>query len=262
MNDAWPRPTRRRFQLGLAAASALATRPAVAQTVIPVAAASDVREALAAIIAAFEAGNGTRVRATYGSTGTLARQIAQGAPFDLFLAADESFAERLIAEGHGTPPGAVYAIGRLALITRRDSGLDISAGLEAVRSALGAGRIRRFAIANPEHAPYGARAREALEKAGLLPHLASKLVLAENVSQATQHVLTGAAEAGITGSALTKSPEAAALSAVPIPANMHTALRQRMVLTKRASTAAGALFDFIVSPAGQAILAAHGFEAP
>lgn len=269
------RPSRRNIAAGIASLTGLAAGAACGATVaraqapISVAAAADVRDALGAIIAAFEARDGAKVRATFGSTGNLARQIAQGAPFDLFLSADESFADRLIAEGHAEGPGALYAVGRLALVTRREGGLDIAGGLDAVATALSAGRLRRFAIANPEHAPYGMRAKEALEKSGLWGRLGPHLVLGENVAQATQYVLTGAAEAGITAYPLTKSSEAAPLAVVLIPAETHSPLRQRMVLTRRGvgssgtnATRARALFDLIVSPAGQAMLQAYGFERP
>ena len=264
----WPRhtipsaTTRRRLLAGFAAIAASPTR-AHAQSGTTIAAAADLRHALDAIVANFEKVNGANVRVTYGSSGNLARQIAQGAPFELFLAADEVYAERLVAEGHAEGPGSVYGVGRLAVIARRDGRIEAERGLIAISEAFAGHALSRFAIANPEHAPYGARAREALEKSGLWGPMQSGLVLAENVAQAAQYVVTGAAEAGITALPLVKTgPAATALRFSVVPAELHTPLRQRMVLTKRASPAARALYAFIASPDAQAILRASGFEQP
>ena len=257
-----PDRTRRRMLIGLAAAWAVPFDGHAANGVI-VAAASDLRHALDAIIVKFERAHNTMVRVTYGSSGNLARQITQGAPFELFLAADESFADRLAADGHAEAPGMIYAVGRLALIARRGDAFKVDGGLGAVAAALAAGGIARFAIANPEHAPYGARAREALIKSGLWEQLQGRLVLAENVAQAAQYVVTGAAQAGIAGASLAHAPDSAALLDTRVlPADLHSPLRQRMVLTKRASPAARALYAFVVSAEAQAMLQAAGFEQP
>ena len=146
--------------------------------------------------------------------------------------------ERLPATG---PITYVDTPRRLAVIARRDGRIEAERGLIAISEAFAGHALSRFAIANPEHAPYGARAREALEKSGLWGPMQSGLVLAENVAQAAQYVVTGAAEAGITALPLVKTgPTATALRFSVVPAELHTPLRQRMVLTKRASPAARA----------------------
>ena len=181
----------------------------------------------------------------------------------MFLSADETIAQSLIDGGHAEGPGLVYGIGRLAVIARSGSRIEAERGLAAIAEAFAAKELSRFAIANPEHAPYGARAKEALENAKLWEPLRSRLVLAENVAQAAQYVITGAAEAGITALSLVKAgPAAAALRYEVIPAEYHAPLRQRMVLTKQASPAARALYAFIASAEAQAILRASGFESP
>ena len=254
--------TRRRLLAGFVAIAATRVR-VEAQSSITIAAAADLRHALDAIIAKFEIANGTNIRATYGSSGNLARQIAQGAPFELFLSADESYAIHLVAESQAEGPGIIYGVGRLALIARREGRIDAERGLVALSEAVAGHALSRFAIANPEHAPYGARAREVLQKSQLWEPLQSGMVLAENVAQAAQYVMTGAAEAGITALPLVKTgPAAEALRYSLVPADLHTPLRQRMVLTKRASPAARALYAFIASAEAQVILRASGFEQP
>ena len=236
---------------------------ACAETNIAIAAAADLRHALDAIIARLETSKAGKIRVTYGSSGNLARQIAQGAPFELFLSADEAIAQSLIDAGHAEGPGIVYGVGRLAVIARRGGRIEAERGLQAIAEAMAGNDLSRFAIANPEHAPYGARAKETLEKAGLWQPLQGGLVLAENVAQAAQYVMTGAAEAGITALPLVKTgPAAAALRYGIVPAELHTPLRQRMVLAKRASPAARALYAFIATAEAQAILRASGFEQP
>lgn len=247
------------------AAFALCHRSLAAETGpgIRVAAAADLRHALDEIAGRFTTERSQPVRVTYGSSGNLARQIAQGAPFELFLSADESFADRLVAEGHAEGPGFTYGVGRLALIARKDTPIRVEDGLQAIAIALAGNELSRFAIANPEHAPYGARAKEALQWALMWEPLQGRLVLAENVAQVVQYVSTGAATAGITALPLVKTgPARDALKYGLIPANMHAPLRQRLVLTKQATAAARAFYVFIASAEAQAILRAAGFEQP
>ena len=247
----------------LAAGAVLAVRPAAAAEPLRVAAAADLRHALDEIARAFEAAGGGPVVITYGSSGLLARQIAQGAPFELFLAADEEFTNRLATEGHAEGTGTRYATGRLALITPRRAMPEGSSGFDGLARMLDTGLIRRFAIANPEHAPYGARSREALERVDLWPRLAGRLVLAENVAQAAQFVVTGAAQAGITAYALMQGEgRGLNLEQAVIAATLHTPLRQTMILTRRAGPIARRLHDFVAGAGGQAILARYGFEKP
>ncbi|RMH51697.1 MAG: molybdate ABC transporter substrate-binding protein [Alphaproteobacteria bacterium] len=229
-----------------------------------VAAASDLRFALEEIAARFTARTGRRVRLVFGSTGNIARQILAGAPFALFMAADEAHALRVVEAGLARDAGRLYALGRIAIAVPAGRGvLRADGSLEDLRAALSAGRVRRFAIANPEHAPYGMRAREALEHAGLWAAIRPFLVLGENVSQAAQFALSGNADGGIIAWSLALSPQLAGRGRFAlIPEEWHRPLRQRMVLMKDAGPTAQEFYDFLATPEARGILARHGFGLP
>ncbi len=148
--------------------------------------------------AAYTRETGQSVRIAYGSSGNFRRQIAQGAPFELFLSADEGFVFALAKQGFTLDDGALYAIGRLALVVPAGSPLKLDGELRDIAAAVADGRLRKFAIANPEHAPYGRAAEEALRRAGAVGRAsAGHLVLGENVSQAAQFATSGSAQGGI-----------------------------------------------------------------
>ncbi len=228
-----------------------------------IAAASDLQFALPEIAAAFKAESGIAVRSSFGSSGNLMRQIMAGAPFDIFLSADEAYAQRLIAAGDARGPGLIYAAGRLVLLLPKDSPLRLDPTLDDLRAALGDGRLGRFAIANPAHAPYGMRARDVLRRAGLWEAIAPHLVYGENVAQAAQFALSGAAAGGIVAYSLARAPgiDARARS-VLLPADRHRPLRQRAVLTALAPPAAARFLGFLASPTARRILARYGFTLP
>jgi molybdate transport system substrate-binding protein len=227
-----------------------------------VAAASDLQFALQEVQAQFVRDTGKQVQLVFGSSGNFYRQIVEGAPFELFLSADESFVTRLAKQGLTRDEGRLYAIGRLALFAPKGSPLQVDAELNGLRAALQQGAVRRFAIASPEHAPYGARAEEALRHAGLWDGLQDALVLGENVSQAAQFAASGNAQGGIIAYSLALAPNVAALgSAALLPESWHSPLRQRMVLLKNASPAAEAFYAYLQQPAAQAILSRYGFSA-
>jgi len=237
--------------------------PAAAQPPATVAAAADLRFALEEVIAAFGRESSLRVRVTYGSSGDMARQIEQGAPFDLFLSADESFAARLAAKGLTADGGVLYGVGRLVAFAPTGSPVQMDERLADIGRAARDGRLRKLAIANPEHAPYGRAAREALESLELWPAVEGKLVFGENVSQAAQFAVSGSAEAGLFALSLAISPGLAGKGRyVVLPENLHRPLRQRMVLLKRANAAAARFYDFLQQPAARAILKRYGFSVP
>jgi len=237
--------------------------PAAAQPPATVAAASDLRFALDEVITAYERETSLRVRVTYGSSGDIARQIEQGAPFELFMSADESFVARLASKGLTVNAGALYGNGRLVVFAATGSRVQVDEQLADVGRAARDGRLRKLAIANPEHAPYGRAAREALESLRLWQAVERKLVFGENVSQAAQFAASGSAEAGIFALSLAISPGLAGKGRyVVLPARLHRPLRQRMVLLKRASAAARRFYDFLQQPAARSILQRYGFEVP
>lgn len=235
---------------------------------VRVAAASDLKFALALLIEAFQKEGGIQVEASYGSSGNIARQIRQGLPVDLFMSADESWVDQLAQAGMtrrlpgtGAPDrGVLYAQGRIALFVPQGSDLGLDEGLAGLKA--GWSRISKFAIANPEHAPYGRAAREALHTLGLWDMVRPKLVLGENIAQATQFVASGAAQAGLTALSLARAPELVKQGRhVALPEHLHAPLRQRMVLTRNAEPAAVTLYDYLQSAAARELFRRYGFAA-
>ena len=152
----------------------------------------------------------------------------------------------------------VVALSDVSLLVPAGSPVTLDPRFEGLKAALP--HIRKFAIANPEVAPYGKASVDALRQLGVWPALEAKLVLGENIGQATQFVTTGAAQAGITALSLVLAPAVAArVRHVLIPAELHAPLRQRMALLKNAGPAARAFYVFLQSPAAKAVLARHGY---
>ncbi len=234
---------------------------------VTVAAAADLKFALDELLAQFTTsamGGAARpaVRAVYGSSGNLTTQILQGAPFDLFLSADEALVFKLADAGRTADRGRVYAVGHLVLLVPEGSPLKADGSLADLRAALADGRLQRLAIANPAHAPYGQRAREALQYAGLWDAIQARLVLGDNVAQAAQFATSGSAQGGIVAKSLALAPPLRPLSQfAPINPAWHQALRQRMVRLRGAVAGAEALETYLASPAAQAVLKRYGFES-
>lgn len=228
-----------------------------------VAAASDLKFALDEIAADFLRVDGQAVSLSYGSSGTFATQIRHGAPFELYLSADESYVQQLQAEGLTRDGGMLYAIGRIVLIAAPGSALPVDTELEGLGAFLADGRLRRFAIANPAHAPYGRRAQEALQHAGLWEAIQPHLVLGENVSQAAQYATSGSAEGGIVALSLALAPPMdRRVRYAVIPQAWHAPLRQRMVLLRQAGERAERFYHYLKSPAARAVMVRHGFTLP
>jgi len=263
---AWPAARARRdFLWALAAACVPGlVGAAAAQTgVATVAAASDLKFALETVAADFQRQSGHRLRLVFGSSGQFFTQIRQGAPFHLFMSADEDFVFRLADEGRTLDRGQRYGVGRIGLFVPHGSPLRADGQLQDLAAALGDGRLQRLAIANPAHAPYGARAREALTHAGLWPAIEPRLVIGENISQAAQFASTGAAQGGIVALSLALAPTLTALGHFDlIPAHFHQPLVQRMVLLKGAPPAARAFQAYLSQPSAQQVLARYGFTLP
>jgi len=253
----------RRMLVALSLAASALTHPAVAQETPNVAVAANMSAAMPAIVEAFSKATGRGVKIAYGSSGNFRRQIAQGAPFELFLSADEEFAEALAKDGHAESAGAIYAVGRLAFYVPQGSPVGIDNRLKDLGSASTDGRLKRLAIANPELAPYGRAAREALQHVGLWDGIKGKLVLGENVGQAARFLTTGEAQAGFIPLALAGSAELKARGAwSTVPESWHAPLRQRMVLIRGAGDTARAFYRFMLEPQAQALLKQHGYASP
>ena len=249
--------------LGLAAPLGAAQAQQHTSDVPNIAAASDLKFALEEIAAQFRRDTGQEVNLTFGSSGNFFRQISEGAPFQMFLSADESFVQRLTEQSRTEDEGMLYAIGRIVLFAPEGSPLRADASFEDLRAALADGRVQRFAIANPEHAPYGRAAEQALRSQGLWDAIQPKLVLGENVSQAAQFATSGSAEGGIFAYSLALSPNVGNLgSYVLLPQAWHQPLRQRMVLIKGAGDAARAFFVYVQEPAAREVFRKYGFVLP
>jgi molybdate transport system substrate-binding protein len=241
----------------------LASAPASAQQAPNIAAAANIRVALTEVAEAFERETGHKVVLTFGSSGNFYRQLQQGAPYQLFLSADEQFVLDLARAGKTHDRGTLYALGRLAVVAPKGSPLQTDGKLAGLRSAVAAGKIARFAIANPEHAPYGMRAVEALKHAGLWQAVRGKLVLGENASQAVQFATAGGAQGGIVAHSLVLEPGLKGrIDHALIPASWHRPLRQRMALMKNAGPVARRFYGYIQQPESRRIFVRHGFAVP
>jgi len=227
-----------------------------------VAAASDLQSVLPEITQLFERQAGVRVQLTFGSSGNFFSQIQNGAPFDLFFSADLAYPQQLEATGLAEPGSLYqYAVGRLVVWVRKDSGLDVTRGLQLLADP----RVKRVAVANPDHAPYGRAAVAALEHEGLAATVRPKLVLGENISQAAQFVQSGNAEAGILALSLALSPALRDIGQYrEIPADFHPPLQQGVVIVNasRQKEAARRLLAFLRNPDARHLLQINGFPSP
>jgi molybdate transport system substrate-binding protein len=229
---------------------------------LTIAAAADLQSVFPTLAAQFEKETGHHVTLTFGSSGNFFAQMQNGAPFDLFFSADIDYPKRLEAASLAEPSSLYeYATGRIVLWTRKDSGIDLGAGLNVLRDP----KVRRIAIANPEHAPYGRAAVAALRHAGLYEAVQSKIVLGENISQAAQFVQSGNAEVGIIALSLTLSSSSKdAGTSAEIPADSYPAIQQAAVIlkTSRNKPVARQFLAFLARPDVVKTMKAFGFGMP
>lgn len=226
---------------------------------VTVAAASDLTYAMNEIAGNFEKATGCTVRLSMGSSGNFLTQIENGAPFDVFFSADVAYPKKLEAEGLAAPGSTyVYAIGKIVLWTRNDSRVDVGKGFSALRDPA----VRKIAIANPAHAPYGRAAEEALRHSGVYEAVKGRLVLGENISQAAEFVESGNADAGILALSLVVSPAMKDKGrAWNIPENLYAPIEQGAVAVRAAANPQGArqFLDYIKLDATVALLERYGF---
>jgi molybdate transport system substrate-binding protein len=225
-----------------------------------VAAASDLKFALDSLIVAYQSSHkDITIMATYGSSGKFFEQISNGAPFDLFFSADVAYPEKLAALGK-TDGQLVhkYGRGRIVIWSRRFD--PNAAGMKSLLDK----KITKIAIANPEHAPYGRRAVEAMEHANIYGQVSDKLVYGENISQTAQFVTTGAADAGIVALSLALSPAMKTGKYFLIPESSHQPLEQAVVILKQAASNRDArtFQEFVLNARAKAILTYFGFSEP
>jgi molybdate transport system substrate-binding protein len=252
---------RTRRTVGVLASLLLACGFASAQN-LTVAAASDLQTALPAIVSQFEKDTGQQVKLTFGSSGNFLTQIQNGAPFDVFLSADIEY-PRLLERAGQAEGGSLYkyATGHLVLWTRQDSGIDLRRGLAVLTDK----SVRRIAIANPEHAPYGRAAVAALRHERLFDRVQAKLVLGENISQAAQFAQSGSADVGVLALSLALSPALKPSGTyLEIPASWYPPIEQAAIIVaaSRQKPLARQFMDYLKKPETVRILQSYGFAVP
>jgi molybdate transport system substrate-binding protein len=229
---------------------------------LTIAAASDLNFAFKELVAEYEKTTGNHVKLSLGSSGNFFSQIQNGAPFDLYFSADIGYPKKLEEAGL-TIPGSLYryAVGRIVLWTGNESRIDVAKGLQALREPT----IKKIAIANPKHAPYGRAAVAAMEHFKVYDHVKDRLVLGENISQAAQFIESGACDIGIIALSLALAPTMKARGTYwEVPAEAHPPLEQGAVILK-SSTHQGPskeFMEFMKSSQGQEIMQRYGFTLP
>lgn len=224
---------------------------------ITVAAASDLQYAFKEIGKLFQQETGRKVIFNFGSSGTLAKQIENGAPIDVFAAANVQFVDDLRAKGMvKSDTQQLYALGRIVLARNKRSGPVVRNLNDLVRPD-----VKKIAIANPEHAPYGAAAKQALEAAGVWDRVKAKLVYGENISQTMQFVQTGNVEAGIIALSIANVPE---IDYTPIDDRLHKPLTQAIAVVSgtKQETVSREFVAFVNGPKGRPVMQKYGFVLP
>jgi molybdate transport system substrate-binding protein len=224
---------------------------------VQVAVAANFTAPMQQIAAEFQKDSGHKAVLAFGATGKFYAQISNGAPFEVFLAADDATPARLEKESQ-TVPGTrfTYAIGKLVLWSARDGTVD------GKGEVLKKGDFKHLALANPKTAPYGAAAVEAMNKLGVLARLQSRLVQGENIAQAHQFIVTGNAELGFVAlSQVFKDGKVTSGSAWIVPGNLYQPIRQDAVLLAkgRNKPAASALLDYLKTDKARAIIKSYGY---
>lgn len=230
---------------------------------ISIAAAANLKVALEQVIAAFQQKNpGAEARATYGASGTFFAQIENGAPFDLFLAADSQFPAKVAAAGLALGSSTPYAYGKLVVWVPSSSKLDLAKrGLKALLNP----SVTHVAIGNPALAPYGVAAQESFTSAGVLDALQPKLVLGQNIGQAAQFAQSGNAQAALLPLSLAMAPPLSVEGRYTlVPPSSYSPIEQAGVTLKSSKepALAKAFFDFLLGPDGRAILEKNGYGLP
>jgi molybdate transport system substrate-binding protein len=235
--------------------------PALAQE-ITVAAAADLRSALDEISAQFKAEKSTQVKVVYGASGNLYQQIQNGAPFDVFFSANSDYPKKLQAAGLAVSETYYeYARGHIALLVSSTSSLDLRQGLQVLLDGL----VKRIAIADPDHAPYGQAAVAALKSQNLYDKVSRKLVVGENISQAASFVTSGAADIGIVAKSLAVMASAHAQTRfAEIPPSEYPPIQQACIVLKssKQQLLARRFITHIQGPEAAKVLQRYGFEVP
>ncbi len=229
---------------------------------ITIAAASDLNFAFKELVVEYEKTTGNHVKLSLGSSGNFYAQIQNGAPFDLYFSADIGYPRKLEEAGL-TVSGSLYryAVGRIVLWAGIASRLDVSKGLDVLRDP----GIKKIAIANPKHAPYGRAAVAAMESFKVYESVKDKLILGENISQAAQFIESGACDIGIVALSLAMAPAMSGKGVYwEIPVEAYPSLEQGAVILKQSKNqeAARRFLEFLQGSQGQDIMRRYGFMLP
>jgi molybdate transport system substrate-binding protein len=229
---------------------------------ITVAAAADLQFVMQEVASRFKKETGKTVKLIYGSSGNFFQQVQNGAPFDMFFSANLDYPKKLEASGL-TEPGTLYqyAIGKIVIWVPNDSKLDVSAGLRSLLDA----SIKKIAVANPQHAPYGQAAVAAMRKENIYDKVAEKFVLGENISQTASFVVSGSADVGIVALSLALSPNMKDRGRyVEIPGGEYPPIEQACVILKssKQKDTAKAFLNFTKTPAVAELFRINGFAVP
>jgi len=229
---------------------------------ITVAAAADLQFAMQDVAARFQKETGKTVEVTYGSSGNFFQQIQNGAPFDMFFSANLDYPKKLEAAGF-TEPGSfyLYSNGNIVIWVKNDSKLDLKSGMQLLLDP----SVKKIAVANPQHAPYGQAAVAAMQKANIYEKVKDKFVLGENISQTASFVVSGAADVGIVALSLALSPNMKDQGRyVEVPSGDYPPIAQACVILKSSKNkeVAGQFLSYFKSDAVAAILKSYGFDVP
>ena len=226
-----------------------------------IAVAANMKDAFLAIQNEFKTDNQADFRVVYGSSGNITAQILNGAPFSLFISADENYPLQLVKRKMTMDEGKVYAIGKIALLSKKSNGITLGSSKADLIKALK--QANKIAIAKPELAPYGKAAVDYLKAEGLWDLAKDKIVYGDNISIATMYVASGAADIGVTALSLALSPGIAKETQyLVLNRALYEPIQQRMVLMKNAPHDAVALYRFMQSAKAQAILRSFGYALP
>ena len=220
--------------------------------------AANMKDAFTEIQNQFQKENKGELKVIYGSSGNFASQIMNGAPFHLFISADEQYPLELFKKGKTINEGTVYAIGKLALITNKGKGIALDGSKGKMADAIK--KANKIALAKPELAPYGRASVEYLKTNNLWELANSKIVYADNIAMAVMFVTTGSADIGFTALSIAKSPSVARQISYVELNDGYQPIKQRMVLIKNATPDAVRLYEFMQASKAKEILMAHGYQ--
>lgn len=225
-----------------------------------VAVASNMSQAMTEISDRFEEFSGTEVKLSFGSSGNITRQILQGAPYQIFLSASQTYVNVLRENGHSSITSDAYATGRIGIFISKNSHLAKRPDLDSVINAVKFNEFRRLVVPNPEFAPYGIAARQALERAGIWVISSKKLLIGENAAQAMQFSISDGVDAGVVPASYAVLPKIKKQGRFfLIPEYWHKPIQQYLVLLTDKNESANRFYSYLLSDEPKTILKKYGY---